>query len=259
MRVIDAHSHLYDEPGYVNNLLKVMDSACIEKSCISGLGALCGLADNKKVLSAIKAHSDRLIGAVYIRPGVDGSERIDWGYDNGFKMIKVTLPKKGYEDPEYFELWERALKYNMPVLFHSGIITCKYVRGESISSWNMHPIRIEPVTREFEQLKVIVAHLGIHWNRDAAELARMRPNVYVDITGEPGGWREKMKKEGLGKYLWWPGAFEKIIFGTDVHCSKIQLVFDEDREMYSKLETDEKTLQKIFSDNISVLIGEKDG
>lgn len=258
MRIIDAHSHLYYEPDYVSSLLKAMDSAGIEKSCISGLGKLFGFADDEDVLSSIKAYPDRLIGAVYVRPGVDGADKIKWGYEKGFKIVKVTLPVKGYESAEYFPLWEQAVEYNMPVLFHTGTVACRAGRGERISSWNMHPMRIEPVTREFEDLKIIVAHLGVHWNMDASDLARMRRNVYVDITGEPGGWRERVKMEGFDKYLWWPGAFEKVIFGTDVYYTKVKQILEEDRQIYSKLSIDELTLNKIFADNLLSLIDEHD-
>ena len=125
-------------------------------------------------------------------------------------MLKITLPKCGYESMEYFPLWERAAKYQMPVLFHTGTVVCQEAPGEEISSWNMHPMRIEPITREFPHLKVIIAHLGVHWNMDAAELARLRPNVYVDLTGSPTGWRKRFDMEGPQKYLWWPNAFEKL-------------------------------------------------
>jgi uncharacterized protein len=246
MRIIDSHAHLYNESGYVEGLLKAMDSAGIEKSCVSGLGELFGFVDDKQVLSAITTYPDRLVGAVFIRPGVDGAEKIDWAYENGFKIIKVTLPKKGYEEPEYFELWEKADELQIPVLFHTGTVACKAVNGELISSWNMHPMRIEPITREFEQLRIIIAHLGVHWNSDAAELARMRPNVYVDITGELGGWRERLKKDGLDKYLWWPGALEKVVFGTDVHFEKIERIITEDMKIYDDLNINEITREKIF-------------
>jgi len=185
---------------------------------------------------------------------VDGSERIDWGHENGFKLVKVTLPEKGYEQPEYSELWEKALNYNMPVLFHTGTVACNAGRGQKVSSWNMHPMRVEPITREFCDLNIIIAHLGVHWNSDAAELARMRPNVYVDITGEPGGWRERLKREGLQKYLWWPGAFEKVVFGTDVHFEKIEKILSEDMQIYNDLKTEDTMKEKIFSGTILRLL-----
>ena len=190
MKIIDAHVHLLDEPGYLEQLISSMDQCGISKCCLSGLGPIFGCLDDRAVKSAFDLYPDRIIGAVFIRPGVDVPEKIDWAHDQGFRMVKVILPRLGYNHPSFFGLWERAMRYNMPVLFHTGIVTTiGEASAEMISSWNMHPMRIEPITREFPELGVIIAHLGIHWNADAAELARMRPNVYVDLTGEPDGWR----------------------------------------------------------------------
>ena len=254
MKIIDSHVHIYDEPDYVSKLLAVMDELGIEKSCISGLGPLFGFGTDIDVKAAFAAHPDRFIGAVFVRPGVDGVDKIDWAYNEGFQMVKVTLPKAGYEDERYFPLWQKAQDYKMPVLFHTGIVACKDAPGEKISSWNMHPMRIEPVTREFPELKIIIAHLGVHWNTDAADLARMRPNVYVDLTGEPGGWREKLDRDGVDKYLWWPGAFDKVIFGTDVHYSKINIILRKDRQRLERFNIENNTREKIFSGNILSLL-----
>ena len=143
----------------------------------------------------------------------------------------------------------------MPVLFHTGIVTTiGEASAEMISSWNMHPMRIEPITREFPELGVIIAHLGIHWNADAAELARMRPNVYVDLTGEPDGWRARGDREGMDKWLWWPGAFEKVVFGTDVHFSKIRQILSQDYDRLDKLKINQDIRRKIFSGNILRLL-----
>lgn len=255
MKIIDSHTHIYDEPDYARKHLAVMDKLGIEKSCVSGLGPLFDFGTDNDVKSAFTAHPDRFIGAVFIRPGVDGPDKIDWAYNEGFRMVKVTLPKAGYEDEHYFPLWQKAQDYKMPVLFHTGTVACKDAPGENISSWNMHPMRIEPVTREFPELKIIIAHLGVHWNADAADLARMRPNVYVDLTGEPGGWREKLDRQGIDKYLWWPGAFDKVIFGTDVHYGKINIILREDIERLERFNIEKGAREKIFSGNILSLLG----
>jgi hypothetical protein len=255
MKIIDAHLHIYDEDGYTEKLLKVMDSCGIEKSCISGLGKRFGFVDNSGIEKVVKSYPDRFIGAVYVRPGFDKADTIERGYDSGFKMVKVTLPAKGYESEEYFPLWQKAAELKMPVLFHTGIVNCKSNKGDKISSWNMHPLRIEPVSNEFADLKIIIAHLGVSSNMDAAELARMRSNVYVDITGAPGGWRVRLDKEGLDKYLWWDGAFDKLIFGTDVHCEDIEEVLERDKKRFNELNIDPDTQENIFSGNIEKLLG----
>ena len=257
MRTIDAHAHLVDEPGYVDGLLHAMDEAGIERVCVSGLGPLFGMQDNAAVEAALRAHPDRIIGAVYARPGVDGAEVVDWGADHGFRMLKVTVPTAPYSDPAFDPLWERALAHAMPVLFHTGLVMPSAEgRGSRVSSFDMQPMQVEPVTREFPELKVILAHLGVNHNMDAAEMARMRANVYVDITGEPGGWRERMKVTGLDTWLWWPGAFGKLIFGTDVHYTKIKQILEEDTAVYDALGLDEPTRAAILGGTMRRLLGE---
>ena len=255
MRIVDSHVHLLDESGYLDSLLRTMDECGIEKCCMSGLGQLFGHADNASVGLAFRAHPDRIIGAVFIRPGIDGPEQIDRAHEEGFRMVKVHLPRVPYDDVSCFDLWARANEHRMPVLFHTGVVACKDNPGEHISSWYMHPMRIEPITREFPDLGVVVAHLGVHWNADAAELARMRPNVYVDLTGEPDGWRRRADSVGMDKWLWWPGAFEKVVFGTDVHYRKIGQILEEDVKRLDRLSISTQTREKIFSGNILGLLG----
>ena len=171
-------------------------------------------------------------------------------------MVKITMPRVPYNDPSLFPLWERALARDMPVLFHTGTIA-PFVqgRGEGISSWDMHPMRIEPITREFPDLKIIVAHLGVHWNHDSAELARMRPNVYVDLTGEPGGWRVRADREGMETFLWWPGAFRRVVFGTDVHYSKMATILAQDLARMDRLGLDLETRRLILGGNVLDMLG----
>lgn len=255
MEIIDAHAHLLGESGYLDNLLRTMDECGIATCCMSGLGELFGHADNARVRLAFLAHPDRIVGAVFVRPGIDEPERIDRAYEEGFRMVKVHLPRVPYNDVSCFDLWAKANERRMPVLFHTGVVSCKESPAEHISSWYMHPMRLEPITRTFPELGIIVAHLGIHWNADAAELARMRPNVYVDLTGEPDGWRMRADAVGMESWLWWPGSFEKVVFGTDVHYSKIRRILDEDVNRIDRLNIPVQTRWKIFAGNILKLLG----
>jgi len=256
MRIIDAHVHLFTEADYVDRLVATMEHCGIEKCCVSGLGALFGQVGNDEVKKAFELHPERFIGAVFIRPGADGPEKIDAAFADGFRMVKVSIPLGPYDDASFFPLWERAQAHRMPVLFHTGVVTtATEAPGERISSWDMHPMRVEPITRAFPELGVILAHLGIHWNDDAAEVARMRPNVYVDLSGEPGGWRARGDARGMDTWLWWPDAFDKVIFGTDVHCSKIEQALEQDVGRLARLDICRETRKRIFSGNILSLLG----
>jgi len=178
-------------------------------------------------------------------------EEILEAYDRGFKMIKVTLPLQPYNKKRYYAYWEQAQKLEMPVLFHTGIVTTlERDPNHTINSWYMHPMRVEPIANSFPDLNIIIAHLGVHWNKDAAELVRMKPNVYVDLTGEPRGWRLYADQIGMDHYLWWEGAFKKVIFGTDVFYGKIRRILKRDKERYDTLGLNRKTKDLIFSGNI---------
>lgn len=258
MRIIDAHAHLFDFPGYLENLLQTMDESGIEKCCISGLGKLFFCVDNNGVKQAFAKYPNRIIGAYFTRPGKAKPSDIRNAYDDGFKMIKVTIPLKPYDHQSFFPLWETAQELDLPILFHTGVITIpKKAPDEYISSWYMHPMRIEPIANAFPDLKIIIAHLGVHWNNDASELIRMRKNVYADLTGSSEGWRARVDKVGIKKWLWWPNAFKKIIFGTDVVYNKIPVILTEDKARYDKYKIDQKTRELIFSKNILRLLGEK--
>lgn len=255
-KIIDAHAHLLDEKNYTQQLLAEMDRNNIEKCCISGLGARFHQKSNADVEQLLKTHPDRFIGSFFIRPGIDSHEIIEQAYHSGFKILKVTIPTLPYDEPQLFPLWQAASDLKMPVLFHTGVVTVNApIYGEYISSWYMHPMRLEPIANAFPKLNIIIAHLGVHWNQDAAELTRMRSNVYVDLTGEPNGWRVRADSVGMNSFLWWSGAFCKVIFGTDVHASKIGLIIKQDINRLDTFHIDNETRELIFRGNISRLIG----
>ncbi len=255
IKIIDCHNHLFSEKNYLESLIKTMDTSGIDKTCISGIGPLFYCGSNEDVKVAFQRYPDRIIGAYWIRPGFSKPAEIDEAYSNGFKMIKVTLPNKPYFDESFFGYWEKAVEYKMPVLFHTGVVTTAVsAPQERVNSWNMQPLMLEPVANAFPKLNIIIAHLGVHLNMDAAELARMKSNVYVDLTGEPKGWRARVEKEGFEKYLWWEGAFDKVVFGTDVHYSKIATILEQDHARYLKLGLSEDTLRKIFYENMNKML-----
>ncbi|MBD3350741.1 MAG: amidohydrolase family protein [Candidatus Lokiarchaeota archaeon] len=260
MKIIDAHNHLFGKPlfhpdEYRDNLIKVMDQLEIEKTCVSGLGSAFSSVDNQYIKESIEKYPDRIVGAFYIRPGAGSAELVDRAYESGFKMIKVTIPTKPYNDKSLYPIWERTRDYGFPILFHTGIVSVFNNTGNlDINSWYMHPMRIEPIANAFPDLNIIIAHLGVHWNHDAAELARMKNNVYVDLTGEPDGWRMRADAVGMDRFLWWDGAFKKVIFGTDVTYHKTKTILEEDLARYKKLKLDESTLELIFHKNIEKLL-----
>ena len=258
MRIIDCHAHIFDSRDYVENLIKAMNENNIEKTCVSGLGKNFKCVENQGIKEVFEKYPDRFIGAYYLRPGYGKVDEIEKAYANGFQMLKISLPEKPYDDPSFFRLWESAQELKMPILFHTGVVTlAKSSKNEYISSWYMHPMRIEPIANSFPKLNMIIAHLGVHWNEDAAEVIRMKRNVYADLSGAPQGWRMRADAIGMNYYLWWKDAFKKIIFGTDVFYNQIALILKEDMQRLTDLNIDQETQNLIFSGNILKMLGEK--
>jgi hypothetical protein len=69
------------------------------------------------------------------------------------------------------------------------------------------------------------------WHEEAAMLARFHPNAHVDLTGSPGGWRNRRAPAWFAEQLYWEGAFGKVVFGTDVHWRDMEASLADQRRI----------------------------
>jgi len=243
--IIDAHHHIVNEKDYVPRLIEEMDRLGIDKVCLIGLGKLferiflpagaepCGCADNNTVQEAFEKYPDRVIGLGYVRPGVTGPREVDELHRRGFKGLKIVLPKKNYDDEGYFPIYEKAQAQKMPILFHTGVLTLPEPHpGEGVSSARMRPIFLDTIANEFPGLNMIIAHCGIHWLQESAVLARIIPNIYVDISGKIDGWRKSKSIDFFKQLFYWEDAYKKILFGSDVHCRELEETLGDQKRIF---------------------------
>lgn len=266
MKKIDMHHHLVEETGYVDNLLREMDKNEIEKSVLIGLGPLFkGLfvknghdgscADDDAVEKVVKAHPDRFFGLGYIRLGVDTAAKVDELYERGFVGLKFHIPKDRYDAEKFFPVYEKAQKYDMPCLFHTGIVKLPMPYPEErISSFNMNCIHLEAVAQVFPELKIIIAHLGVQDYLTALTLIRIFDNIYADLSGSTPGWRANLSMDDWKKLLWFPNAHEKILFGTDVHFDEIESNIKIYEEIAITAGWNEKMKQDMYYNNNDKLL-----
>jgi predicted TIM-barrel fold metal-dependent hydrolase len=57
--------------------------------------------------------------------------------------------------------------------------------------------------------------------------------------------------------LWWEGAFNKIVFGTDVIYGQVPQILAEDKARLDKYNISQKIQEQIFAKNILKMLGEK--
>jgi hypothetical protein len=238
-KLIDVHEHYNGEPGVLEKLLAKLDAA-------DGIGILLttpkGFPEASKF---IKEHSNRFIGFADIKlDDADVLQQIDRFHDAGFRGLgEISSSLKNYDDPSYWPIYDRAAKYHMILLFHTGAVARQNpAQPADISFDRMRAARLDLIARRWPNTIIIGAHLGNPDYAEAAEIARWDPNLYFDLSGSS----LIKKRDDYGFFrsiFWWsgvisphtpsggPDAFEKLVYGSDVFRGELG-EFDDSQARY---------------------------
>jgi hypothetical protein len=223
-KLIDCHVHHNGSNEFLEKLVAKLAS-------LQGMAMLITAPkDLEAVTGFMKSHPGRLIGLGEIQlDDADVLNTIDRFHNAGFRGLgEMSKPQYSYDDRRYWPIYERAEKYGMILLFHTGIVnrTTPQVPAD-VSSARMRVTTLDLIARRFPKLTVIGAHLGNPDYAWAAEIGRWNPNVYFDVSGT-----SLIKKQTdytfFKSVFWWTdvasphtpksntSAFEKLVFGSDV-------------------------------------------
>lgn len=227
---IDFHYHYADKNGFIEELIKEMDSAGIDITVLMGGPEEafwefknCRFAGNERVMEAVKKYPDRLIGNIYIDPrDPDAVETFERYVNEGFKCVKM-FPAVGFnpDDERLFPLYEKIEKYEIPVLFHSGqtniqiISKTPGVRKATNSKYG-NPMDFDMIARLFPKMPIVIAHMGYPYFIEAWSVCHANRNIYLDISGS-GPWTEGIPIvfNSLGGHSFIPIDFKRVIWGSD--------------------------------------------
>lgn len=223
-KLIDCHVHHNGDPAFLEKLVAKLDT-------LQGMAMLIVEAkDVKSVSDFAGRHPNKLIGLGQLDLDAPNAlAAIDSFHAAGFRGLgELTKPQYSYDDRRYWPLYERAEKYGMIILFHTGIVnrTTPDIPSDS-SSDRMRVATLDLIARRFPKLTIIGAHLGNPDYSWAGEIARWNPNVFFDVSGST-----LIKKQEDYQFFksifWWTSvasahtpkssapAFEKLVFGSDV-------------------------------------------
>jgi hypothetical protein len=223
-KLIDVHEHFNGEPGVLENLLAKLNAA-------DGMGVL--LVTPKGFSEAsmfIHEHPNRFIAFADIKlDDPDVLNEIDRFHQAGYRGLgEISSSQKNYDDRSYWPIYDRAAKYHMILLFHTGAVSRQNPNQPADVSFDrMRATRLDLIARHWPQTIIIGAHLGNPDYAEAAEIARWDPNLYFDLSGSS----LIKKRDDFGFFrsiFWWsgvisphtpvggPDAFEKLVFGSDV-------------------------------------------
>ena len=210
--IIDAHHHYNAERKFVDNLLREMDSAGVQMTCLISSGPSYGEQEASDWSRIFRDFNDRIFGLGLFNPGRCDHDIVDRYYSKGFKGLKAIEPKRPYDEDDYMRYYERAEDLGMPILFHTGVVARGSTQErEDVSSGCMRPIQLDRIARWCPKLRIVAAHMGDPWFSEAYNTSQKNPNMWLDISGK-GIW---LKASAIRQHLWIRLRPEKLVFGID--------------------------------------------
>lgn len=257
--VIDFHAH-YPKgvPDFPERLCELLPQAGIDRIVLFSAGDAIGHASNSTILDAAKRYPESIIAFALVELGQDGPECVDRYAAQGFRGFKITNPRRSYDDESFFPIYERMERTGLPLLAHTGILLrFPQPAGMVVNSNWMRPICLDAVLRSFPRLNIVGAHLGAPWHDEAAMMARLHPNYYVDLTGAWwGGWRVNKDADYFRRQFFWQDAWDKVLFGTDILAlSELVPAKQYHDNMLRPLELPAETMRKIYGGTAARLLG----
>lgn len=169
-------------------LVEDMDRAGIDKSVILMLdfglvspeGHELPLDEQHQIFAdAVERHSDRLIAFGGIDPRRDqAASFVERAVDEwDMKGIKLH-PAAGFYPNENFvyPIYEKCQQLDIPVVVHTG------PEASPFYSKYGQPVYMDEIANRFPDLDIVLAHAGLSRWEEAAEIAALKQNVYVDLA-----------------------------------------------------------------------------
>ena len=170
---------------------------------------------NSFIASYVSDHRDKLIGFAGIDPSNPReaiAELRTARRDLRMPGVAVAPPAQDFHpsNSQAMLVYAEAAERRMPILFHCGLGICAETKLEYA-----RPVLLDEVARELPELKIIIAHLGLLWTREAIFLLAKHPNVYAEISWllhDP--WQAYQALIAAHEH----GVMHKLLFGSGFPC-----------------------------------------
>ena len=231
----------------------------LDRYGIEKMGVMVGVEAYEEFKDTMKRFPNRFIGYANINPAeLDAVYRVEQAAKDGFKGIKLYPSSwegiKVYDDICY-PIYDACKRLNLLVFLHFGITI-----GEQADLRNGNPIDIQVPSRDYPDLKFIIAHFGAGWFREVLLMQYQADNVYMDSSGS-NSWMNYLPYDLDLKTIFrkaiQAGGSHKILFGTDStffprgwRFNILESQFIACKELKSDGLIQDEDLLNIFHDNI---------
>src|SRR6266550_4502833 len=264
-RIVDMHVH-FDEknPNFVDDLVKVTETLNVTACVLTPYGSRTVIAE------AAQRHPARIVPFGYVDlDAPDAVRQADEFHTLGYRGLgELEFTKKPYTEPSYMPVYELANRYSWVILFHTGIVLRqKFEEPEEVASYRMRAFHLEEIARRFPKITVLGAHCGNPEYEWAAEVARWNPNVYFDLSGSTL-LKMHARLSEFRNIFWWsnsgwgskppegdPGAFVKLVFGSDTSLDDIEGVLGQYRALFDACDVPANTQRLILGGTLAKILG----
>jgi len=203
----------------LEDVLATLDAAGIRRTLITGFDekSTAGktFVPNELVAPIAERHPDRFIpfAGTDIMKGLTALGELEhWVRERGFRGLSlrpfmIGLPA---DDRHYYPFYAKCVELGIPLSIHTS------ANWTSVAVNDLgHPRHLDPVARDFPELKIIMSHGGYPWVLEACLLAWKYEHVYLELAahrpkylGEPGtGWEPLLR---FGQTT----IAEKVLYGS---------------------------------------------
>jgi predicted TIM-barrel fold metal-dependent hydrolase len=183
---------------------------------ISAMGFMVGNEAYDEFVEAKKRFPGRFMGYANINPkDRNAVTHVKRAANDELQGIKLYPSSWGFHayDKACYPVYEEALKRGLLVFLHFGITI-----GGQADLRHGNPLDIQLPSRDFSDLKFIIAHFGAGFFREVLLLQYQADNVYMDSSGS-NSWMRYLPYEldlkNVFERALEAGGARKIIFGTD--------------------------------------------
>jgi len=136
---------------------------------------------DEEIKKLVDLGNGRFYGFTSVDPNSDNVlEKLEYAFKTlNLSGLKLHPSRQKFypNDEKMFSIYELCVKYNKPIIFHSGFSW----EPDALAQYS-RPINFEQVAATFPTLRFCLAHFGFPWVMETAMLMLKYPNVYADTA-----------------------------------------------------------------------------
>ncbi|GAK48961.1 hypothetical protein U14_00178 [Candidatus Moduliflexus flocculans] len=265
---IDAHVHaFFDESSLFQSYPKRTDTDLIDYLDQNGMDMAVMLPiapydRNETVQDICRQHPHRIIGFCSIHPTFfrygDPAPQTQLRrliIIEKFRGLKIhpRIQQFSLKDPRVYGLLYEAARLNIPVVI-DGVR-----HGSSLPALEADLREIDAYASIFYDLPIIIAHLGGEYLYDMVDIARQRPNVFLDLSWiadfEAKHYYGRPDRANAIEYAVKTLApYYKLIYGSDYPEDSALTVRSFYEQMFARLHLSEEQKNAIWSGTIMTIL-----